>query len=311
MATTEQKLAAHGYSMHDAEEYVLAMVLMGQAKTLADKVLGLGLNAQDLAHIVGASKSEVIDYFNASGVDGNLLNAERTGFVFLLDLESNLYLSNPITGHNKWLTKFDRQVTDIATYKNGDIYVQSDTLLRYDFSSGKLEEMSPVQKNAMELAFQGDTLVRAVPGTDVLSYSTNFGANEVYKEVPLQFDSYFNSGSALDFADGLIYRNEKRTLEHPNSNFITEYNPATGYSKVVMSSDRNMDFGFEEVINADNEWILGYRYMEVQAYNRFTGETLELPYPFKVDKANPMPDTYVLGGSYVLQMHLDAWGIPI
>ena len=311
MPTTEQKIAAAGYNMREAQEYVLAMVAFGNAEGLAQKSLEVGLNAQDLARIVDVSKYEVIDYFNASGVDGNLLNADQTGFVFLLDLMGNLYMSNPVSGHNKWLHRFDMPVTDIATYKNGDLYIQSDELYRYDFSADKLEVMSPVQQPVRELAFDGDYIVMAGPGSDALYFSSNFGANHTGYSVPLLYGAYADSGSALTFADGKIYRNEKRTTEHPNINAITEYDAATGKAKVVLSSDKYMDLPYEEVIRVDDDWIIAYRLKQTQAYNIHTGDTLDLPYPFKVNADNPQGDTYVFGGSNVLQMHIDAWGVPL
>ncbi len=294
--TTQEKLSALGYSMQEANEYVHAMVNMGQAQGLANKVAGLGINAQDLANIVNVSKKEVLDYFHYSGVDANLLNAENTGKSLVNDSSGDVYLYDQLTGKGKLVVEFGTQIGDIKTDSNGDIYavgVLTGDIYRYDFSEQKIDRMDAqvgVDTRSMGM-FDG----MLVTGSQDTLHLLDKSANTLQElKVPVIGPPAGANSDLLVIGDKL-YRNSTTGL--------TETDINTGVSTEITKA---LNFFTAGMVNAGDGWIIGYMGgfdEKVTAFNVNTKTVMELPV---WDDSVPA----VWGASEALQMHVDFWGLP-
>ncbi len=299
--TTEEKLSALGYTMEEANEYVHAMVNMGQAQGLADRVSQLGINAQDLANIVDVQKQEVIDYFKYSSVDINLLNAEKTGHSLVIDDAGGVYLYDPLTARNKKVVDFHTSgITDVAADANGDIYaITADRLFKYDFSEEKIYGLGFSKASGNALGFFGDALVSANLTSQNVKLADNSG--QVFATFNLPFAG--SGQSSVANAD-LVVVGDKLYRNAPNG--LTETDVNTGAYRLV-TPIINGNYG--GLADMGEGWIIGYSGGHLATgVNVNTGELKEFP----VFGENPLSGDpgFGAGATEARQMHVDLWGLP-
>ena len=301
MATTQQKLSALGYSMQEANEYVLAMVNMGQAQALASKVAGIGINAQDLANIVHVQKQEVVDYFHYSGVDTNLLNADKTALSLLVTMDGEVMLYDPHSGKGKVVADFHQPIYDIAGTANGDIYAvkTGGEIYRYNFSAQAVEKVGHLSEG------QGSVSLGTLDGNLVYSNFSGKGTNVVVAaldghelasfDIPVIGGASGTSHDVVVMGDKL-YRNGWEGLQQTDIN--------TGATKMVNST---INHRYAGLADGGDGWLIAYGTNSlVTAYNVDTGAIVELP-------KSPQNDTFTIsftGATEARQMHIDLWGLP-
>ena len=299
--TTEQKLSEYGFSMQEANEYVLAMVNMGQAQALAGKVASLGINAQDLANIVHVQKQEVVDYFHYQGVDTNLLNASLTGYTLVSTSYGDVYLHNPETGKGKLVVKFGggygKQYGDIAVDTNGDIYAVGLTtgVDRFNFATQTIEHLPKFSPglDKYSLGFYGDLLVSG--SQDHLHIMDKAGNTLSEMTVPMV-------GPAPTMVSDLVVVGDK--LYRNGAGSLTETDINTGASQAVTKELGGFTAGMAKL---GDGWIVGYNAFvldnSVVAFNVNSHEVKHLP-KWDVSKTE---DPW--GAAEALQMHVDLWGM--
>ena len=297
--TTELKLSEYGYSMQEANEYVLAMVNMAQAQALAGKVASLGIDAQDLANIVHVQKQEVVDYFHYQGVDTNLLNAGATGMSLTNASGGDVYLYDPNTGKSRLVVKFGTQIGDIAVDTNGDIYgvgVLGSKIYRYDFSEGKIVTLDhSAGSDVYSLGFFGDTLVSGMK--DSLSlFDKHTGETLAQMTVPV-VGPPAGADSDLLFISDKLYRN--------SAGGLTETDVNTGEYKEIT---KVFNFFTVGLVNGGDGWIIGYAdHLKENAVTAFNVNTHEVKSLVPWHESPVGQDIW--GATEALQMHVDLWGM--
>lgn len=168
--TTEQKIAAAGYTMQEAREFITAVV--DRPALIAQKAAEAGLNLADLAHIVNVGVGEVVNYFATAGVDVNAVNGQKTNLSLVSDLQSgDVYLYDPVNAIGRKAFSFGTQITDIATAFNGDVYATTFSgLYRYDFATKKVEFVASLPMGANSLDIHGTSLIEASSNDNVVRF---------------------------------------------------------------------------------------------------------------------------------------------
>ena len=302
--TTEQKLAAYGYTMQEATEYVYAMVNGGYGAALGQKVYELGLNAQDVANIASVSKHEVVDYFNYAGLDGHLLNSDITKFTLISDLSGKVYLSNPESGQSKLVADFKKDIFDIATDQNGDIYASyGNNIYRYDFSTGSVDTVAVIPGKQFVpdgMAFLGDMLV--LTDDKDIWLTTKTGTIAAHFNIPFANADYAGTSQDIVVIGDKLYRPAEDSIS------VTDINTGetTKFEGKYPTSNGTKVYDYystEGLVNIGDGWVVSYDYRDyAAATNLQTGEVKMLPDVQGID--------VLQGASEARQMHVDLWGIP-
>ena len=284
--TAQTKLAAMGYSMQEAKEYLLAHV--ANPHLIAEKSAQIGLNIADLAQIVNLSTNEVADYFAISGLDVNEVNAQKTNLSLISDLASgDVYLYDPIAAKGQKAFSFGTQITDIATAYNGDIYATSfNALYRYDFDSKTVTKVTSVSYGTNSLTLYGSQFITASNADSVVRFLDANGQQEAAYQLPGG-----PAGGDLVVEGNYLYRTTAQG--------IVRTDMQTGVTNLEAGEVGTKYHGLAE---ATWGWIVGYADdRDVKAYNPATQDVMNLP---KLSLAGVTPS----GATEALQMHAQAWG---
>ena len=283
--TAQEKLAAMGYSMQEAKEYILWYA--ANPHLIAEKSAQVGLNIADLAQVVNLSTNDVADYFATASLDVNEINAQKTNLSLVSDLSSgDVYLYDPITAKGQKAFSFDTQITDIATAYNGDIYATSfNALYRYDFGNKTVEKVSSVEYGTNSLTVYGSKFITASNIDSVVRFLDANGHQEAAYQLP--------GGSAG--GDVIV---EGNYLYRTTGQGIVRTDMTTGDTNVEVGEVGAKYHGLAE---ATWGWIVGYANDgEVKAYNPTTKDVMNLP-------ALSLTGVSPSGATEALQMHADAW----
>ena len=283
--TTEQKIAAAGYTMQEAREFITAVV--DRPSLIAQKAAEAGLNLADLAHIVNVGVGEVVNYFATAGVDVNAVNGQKTNLSLVSDLQSgDVYLYDPINAIGRKAFSFGTQITDIATAFNGDVYATTFSgLYRYDFATKKVEFVASLPMGANSLDIHGTSLIEASSNDNVVRFLDEGGH---------QYAAYSLPGGAAG-GDVLVQGNQ---LYRTTGDGIMRTDMRTG---VTTREVGEVGAKYHGLAEATWGWIVGYANDgEVKAYNPVTHDVMNLP---KLTLSGVSPS----GATEALQMQVDAW----
>jgi outer membrane protein assembly factor BamB len=179
MSNTSSHLASLGVTLQQAREFVLHN--LGNPKLIFDVAMSNKISSSMLAEIVandvpGITGSLVEAFFSQAGLPGNSLrefaasDKSVTDYVFLSDLvQGNIYLYNPLTGDNKIIYSFNRQITDIAVDGDGNIYISEfSKILKFNIDDGTLVTLINQNGYYNSLAVKGDTVYAASSSNSML-----------------------------------------------------------------------------------------------------------------------------------------------
>jgi len=179
MTTAAKHLASMGVTMQQALDFI--MQNLATPNLIYDIAKLAKINSSMLAEIVtpavpGATRELVETFFNNAGLDGNSLRNTNspeysiTDHVFLTDLQSgSVSLYNPLTGINKPLYSFNRQITDIATDEQGNIYVSEFSKIhKFNIQDGSLATLTNYNGSHNSLAVRGDIVYSASSSNNLL-----------------------------------------------------------------------------------------------------------------------------------------------
>ena len=280
--------------MQEGYEYVQAMVAAGAAAPLAQRAAELNLNAKDLAEIGFYTKQEVLDYFAASGVNLNLLNAEKTSQSLVADASGTVFLYDAAAGKGRPVFSFGTPILDLATDTNGDVYaVSAQGLLRFDFAHQQVQTVNVQTVGGVAQSFLGDTLVGA-------------GADSKTVVTVARDGSPLHSYSVPDWdmtahGDVLVLGNQ---LYATSARGMVRTDVVTGASEVF---DTPLSVKINGLADGGDGWVFAYGASSVQAFNALTGEVRDLP-SFGVNSG--LNYTIVEGATEARQMQVDLWGLP-
>ena len=301
-STTVEKLAAAGYSMQEAYDFVHTLLAAGRSLEIAQRAAELGLSAKDLAEISYSTKQDVVSYFLASGVDLNLLNAEKTGLSLVADLDGTIFLYDPNVGKGKPVFSFGARVWDIATDSNGDVYAQTDQgLLRYDFGQQRVEHIGTLHVGDLAvtgtaLAFVGESLVSAAsPAAVVVTFDKSGQALQDYALPPV-------GDEGQPSFDMVVIGNQ---LFRSGRLGLMQTDIITGESTLVTDA---LGARVTGLADGGNGWLIAYGSSTVAEFNIETHELRTLP-PFGGNTG--LSFTAIEGASEARQMHVDLWGWPL
>ena len=283
--SAQEKLAAAGYTMAEAKEYILAYA--ANPHLIAEKSALVGLNVTDLAQIVNLPGNEVADYFATSGMDVNQVNGQKANISLISDLSSgDIYLYDPQTAQGKKVFSFDREITDIAAAYNGDIYATSfSALYRYDFATQKVEKVSGLTYGANSLTVYGSKFITAESTGSLVSILDSNGKLEAAYNLPGG-----SAGGDVIVEGNYLYRTTSQGIMRTDMN--------TGATNVEVGE---VGAKYHGLVQATWGWIVGYANDgEVKAYNPVTQDVMNLP---NLTLAGVSPS----GATEALQMHVDAW----